>query len=304
MAWIDELVTPLAQSGAWSYRPGGPTAVEPLCLAVLALVGHGKAETASAALEELLKLQAPDGSFGVYDGEPTGAPHWTTAFAVAALVAAERPLPEGDARRDRFRAAVVAADKFLLEGIPSTVFDLTTDISHDTTLHGWPWVGGTHSWLEPTAMALVALKASGMRGHPRSAEAVRLLVDRLLPEGGCNHGNTFVLGQKLVPHIQPTGIVLLALAGESVNDARVGKSLDYLARTIDATTTAASLAYALLGLAAHGRTPSQTMELLEGAVRKPTFVLGASVPRRALVALAALGERAPLVTLSREGATA
>src|SRR6188508_1918996 len=153
MAWIDELVTRLSDSSAWSYRPGGPTAVEPTALAVLALVGHGRADRASAALEELLKLQAPDGSFGIYQGEPTGAPHWTTAFAVTALVAAERELPPGDPRRDRFRASVVAADKFLLERIPSTVFDLTTDISHDTTLHCWPWVGGTHSWLEPTAMA-------------------------------------------------------------------------------------------------------------------------------------------------------
>jgi hypothetical protein len=300
MAWIDELVKPLSEPGAWSYRPGGPTAVEPTALAVLALVGHGRTDRASAALEELLKLQAPDGSFGIYQGEPTGAPHWTTAFAVAALVAAEREA--GDARRDRFRAAVVSADKFLLERIPSTVFDLTTDISHDTTLHGWPWVGGTHSWLEPTAMALLALKASGMRGHPRSAEAIKLLVDRLLPDGGCNHGNTFVLGQQLVPHIQPTGIVMLALAGEDITDPRLGKSLDYMARSVDSNTTAASLAYALLGLSAHGKFPQNAMELLEGATRKPTFELGASVPRRSLVALAVLGAESPLVKLSREGA--
>ena len=139
-------------------------------------------------------------------------------------------------------------------------------------------------------------------GHPRSDEALKLIVDRLLPEGGCNHGNTFVLGQSLVPHLQPTGIVMLVLAGEPVKDPRVAKSLDYLARALDATTTAASLAYALMGLAAHGRTPANALELLEGATRKPTFELGASVPRRSLIALAALGDRSPLIKLSREGA--
>jgi hypothetical protein len=307
MARLDDIPATLSEPSAWSYRPGGPAAVEPISLALLALVGYGKTADAGPALEELLKLQATDGSFGVYAGEPAEAPHWTTAFAVVAMVAVEPGLPSDDSRRDRVRAAVVAADKFLLDGIPSTVFDKSDEVSHNTLLHGWPWVAGTHSWLEPTAMALLALKASGMRGHRRCSEAVELLVDRLLPDGGCNHGNTFVLGQKLVPHVQPTGIVMLALAGENVNDPRLNLSLEYLARTIDASTTAASLSYALLGLAAHGRLVSNgrpaadARKLLEGAIAKPTFELGASVPRRSLVALAALGEQSPLVKLSREG---
>ena len=39
---------------------------------------------------------------------------------------------------------------------PSSVEDRAT-CGHDPSLIGWPWVPGTHSWLEPTAMAIWAL---------------------------------------------------------------------------------------------------------------------------------------------------
>ena len=97
----------------------------------------------------------------------------------------------------------------------------TEQLGHDSTLIGWPWVEGTHSWIEPTAWAVLALKSAGLSQHPRTREAIRLLIDRLLPDGGCNFGNTVVLGQQLLPHLQSSGICLLALAGERVDDPRI-----------------------------------------------------------------------------------
>ena len=76
------------------------------------------------------------------------------------------------------------------------------------------------AWLEPTAMALLALKHTGHDAHVRAREAVDLLHDRLLPNGGSNYGNTFVFGQELRPHVQPTGLALLALTGERHPDDR------------------------------------------------------------------------------------
>ena len=119
-------------------------------------------------------------------------------------------------------------------------------------LVGWAWAEGTHSWLEPTAFAVLALQAAGQSNHARTREAVRLILDRQLPGGGCNYGNTVVLGQRLRPHVQPTGIALLALAGENDSDVRITKSIAWLRRSIGPETTAASLAWALLGLRAHG----------------------------------------------------
>ncbi|MCE9608267.1 MAG: hypothetical protein K8U03_25560 [Planctomycetia bacterium] len=127
------------------------------------------------------------------------------------------------------------------------------------------------------------------------------MLDRILPAGGCNYGNTFVLGQTLRPHIQPTGIMLMALGGVDDGNERIVKSVQWLDGAIDAQTTTASLAFALLGLAANGRERAGAEKLLEAALNKPTSALGAALPRRSLAALAVLGKRSPLVTLGREG---
>ena len=123
---------------------------------------------------------------------------------------------------------------------------------HDTTLQGWPWVEGTHSWVEPTAISLLALRSAGRAGHPHCREAVKLLLDRQLPAGGWNFGNTTVFGHVLRPQVQPTGLALAALAGEADIRPKVQGSLDFSRTTLSRRTTAASLGYALMGLAGHG----------------------------------------------------
>ena len=58
-------------------------------------------------------------------------------------------------------------------------------------------------------------------GGPRGSA---VLLDRQLPGGGLNYGNTYVLGQLMRPHVQPTGIALLALAGEADASGRIAKT--------------------------------------------------------------------------------
>jgi hypothetical protein len=167
---------------------------------------------------------------------------------------------------------------------------------HDTSIAGWPWVAGTHSWVEPSALALLALRTAGLVDHPRARDAARLLYDRLLSTGGCNYGNTIVLGQALLPHVEPTGLTLLALAGRPDSHGRIAASIAYLAGTLGPETTPASLAYGLLGLAAQKTALAQADEWLslcvEGSYRR-----GASL-ELALLALAALGDDCPLVAFS------
>jgi hypothetical protein len=146
-------------------------------------------------------------------------------------------------------------------------------------------VQGTHSWVEPTALAVLALQASEMGRHPRTVEAVRLLNDRLLDDGGCNYGNTFVLGQELRPHVQPTGLCLWALAGVQ-QDPRIARSLDYLTEEVATQLATASLSYGLLGLAAHGRRPGGAETYLARAAER-TLRRAPSAYRLALLALAA-----------------
>lgn len=298
-----ELLDKLSLPTAWGYRPDEPPAAEPTALCGLALVGYDRLDAAVQALDELGRMQAPTGSVGLHGDEDK--PHWSTAYAVLAWQAAYVKLPADHEARPRYAAAVDAGCKFLLSNeFAGKALDPTenTYIGHNTLLIGWPWIEGTHSWLEPTALGYLALKAAGRRTEPRAIEATALMVDRLLPDGGCNHGNTSVLGQMLKPHLQPTGLVMLALGGrETEGDPRIEKSLHYLETTLDAETAASSLAYSLHGLAAHGRRHPQAETLIAAALRKPTLDLGASGIRRPLLALAALGEKSPLLELTRTG---
>jgi hypothetical protein len=284
----------------WGYRPQEQPAAEPLALAALAMVGADRGGDALSLLDKLCELQSPSGALGIYEGE--AAPHWGTSLAILAWSAAikSKQPPADDAAR-RYQAAVVQGCRFLLS-VEGKTIPPGSEVSHDTMLVGWPWIESTHSWLEPTALCFLALKSAGMRAHPRCDEALRLLLDRILPGGGCNYGNTLVLGQVLRPHIQPTGILLTAIAGDADNHERVIKSIAWLQQAIDEQTTAASLAHALMGLAAHGKAPTDADERLTRALELPTTRLGAWLPRVPLSVLGALGAKSPLVTLSREGA--
>src|SRR5262249_9989037 len=96
--------------------------------------------------------------------------------------------------------------------IPSEAASEGSIVGHDPSLIGWPWIDGTHSWMEPTALAILALGREGLAAHARVAEGVRLLYDRALPHGGWNYGNRSVFGRELRPQPGPTGLALLALA--------------------------------------------------------------------------------------------
>ncbi len=134
-------------------------------------------------------------------------------------------------------------------------------IGHDPSIRGWPWVENTHSWVEPTALSLLAISTAGESSHPRALEAVRLLMDRQLPTGGWNYGNTFVYGKQLLPLPQTTGVALSALQGH-VSAREIGASLDYLAKAAESLAPL-SLAWAILGLSAWERRPRQAETWLE-----------------------------------------
>src|SRR5438105_1216879 len=101
------LLDDLADSKSWGYRRGDAEAVEPTALAALALVGHGRMQQAVAPLDRLCEIQSADGSLGIYERQT--APHWTTAYAALAWLAAMRELPASDPQRARYKSAVVRA---------------------------------------------------------------------------------------------------------------------------------------------------------------------------------------------------
>jgi hypothetical protein len=271
--WLETTLDTLTSQPLIGYGRSGQPACEPAAIAALALAQNGRLDAAREAAVFLAETQAEDGSVGIRPGEPE--PGWPTSLAVIAW----------NAVGNDFQSNIDRGVAWLVS-VQGSKLDQSEVFGHDMQLVGWAWVQGTHSWLEPTALAVLGLKAAGQSSHARTREAIRLLLDRQLPGGGCNYGNTIVLGQKLRPHVQPSGMALLALAGEQDKGGRIAKSIAWLRRSIGPETTAASLAWAILGLKAHGAAPPQAVEWLAkvaGTLRVPSsFSL-------ALLALASKG---------------
>jgi hypothetical protein len=279
--WRHDLIVQLAARIPAGYEAGGEPASEPTALVGLALVVHNRMDAARLSARWLADQQARDGSIGIAASRPT--PCWTTSLAALLWQSIDATDGTGQFRGPLDRAVEWAiADR-------GQAAPRKPHVGHDTTLVGWSWAANTHSWLEPTALFVLALKAAGRARHPRTREAVRLIIDRLLPSGGCNYGNTTVLGQELLPHVEPTGVAMMALAGEAHNDPRIERSLVYLQRELAAETATASLCYGLLGLAAHGRAVTRRDDWLEHAHGR-VLQQGGSPCKLALIALASAAE--------------
>jgi hypothetical protein len=293
MDWKAPLLRMLSEQPCCGYRPRGQLAAEPTALAALALCSHGYENSALAAARWLAELQSDDGSVGVRRNEPS--PQWPTSLAMLAWFAMlEHDMSEQSANFEQPLArAVHWALATRSESVPQKEV-----VAHDTTLVAWPWVAGTHAWVEPTALHVIALKALGYGSHPPIREGVAVLWDRQLADGGWNYGNTVVLGQPLRAHLQPTGLALLALAGEDEHKEGLAKSLQYLAGQLSERTPTASLCWSLLGLAAHGCLPQDAHTWLKSACQR-TLQRDRSPLKVALLLLASLGVKTPLIALGR-----
>jgi hypothetical protein len=283
--WQLELVDRLESSIPAAYDENSEPAAEPTALVGLALSAHGR-NTAALRAAQWLAEHRHHGAVSIMPSR--SGPCWPTRWAMILWHEIDLAAPE-----PHFVVEIDRATRWTL-GQHSETAQRTPVFGHDSTLDGWTWAEHTHAWIEPTAMAVLALKAVGYSGHSRTREAVRLLIDRQLPQGGCNYGNTIVLGQALLAHLQPTGLALLALAGEPCDDPRIGRSLNYLEREISAGTATASLCYGLLGLAAHGRLSANRHAWLKAAYERNTKQ-NVSPFKLAMIALAAANSN-PMLT--------
>ena len=226
--------------GGWGYSIDGPSFAEPTALSCLALAVQGiEHEAHGRGLHWLTDGQGPDGRIPVMADDDS--PAWPTGLALLAWASAD--VDEVSV----FQPHIDRAVHWLLTTSGQSL-PLNRDIfGHDTTLQGWSWVVDTHSWVEPTAYAIMALKSQGYADHPRVREGVRLLLDRAIAGGGWNYGNTRVLANTLRPFPATTGIVLSALAGEDA-DPRIEASIAYLADELQEVRSPLSLGWGLIGL--------------------------------------------------------
>jgi hypothetical protein len=249
-----ELIARRAPSSVWSYRSASAPSVEPTVMASLALLASGDAQTSQSDLEIcdgaarwLTAVQRSDGSLPIAVGlhSPAGwpTPHAVLLWSVLTgyLAPASRARSWLLGRKGEAIVVDQGANKLL---------------GHDPRLIGWPWVESTHSWLEPTAMAILALCHLGLAKHPRVTAGIELILDRALSAGGWNYGNKSVYGTELRPQPGPTGLALLALAAVNVRSPAVTHGLNYLSTAVENLRSPVSLGWAILGLRAHQQSPA------------------------------------------------
>lgn len=237
--------------GGFSDRPAGHFQTDSTAWGILAFRAcGGSGELLERSRRLLMREQRPDGRICVSNNHP--ASYWPTPLAILAW---QDSAPNHEAQ--------LRAIRFLLD-TTGFHFPRTSDASlaHDSLLKGWPWVDETHSWVEPTAMAVKALRETGYGRHDRVKEAVHMLLDRQLPHGGWNYGNTLVFGKELHPMPESTGAALAGLSGAVDRDA-VSPSLQFLQREVPRLQTPISLGWSLLGLAAWKLSPPNANALVE-----------------------------------------
>lgn len=233
----EEILAPSAGQG----RP------DDMAWAAIGLVVQDAAPELSIRLKRALAdRQRPDGAVPLESQVPNA--YWPTFMALLAwrsdpLFAVEREL----------------AVEFLLTHRGNVHEKVTDIVAHDPTIHGWPWIENTHSWVEPTSLVILAMNNEGLTKHPAVREAVTVLRDRMLPDGGWNYGNTFVYGAQLRPMPDSTGVALCAMRHElSETDAEM--SLAYLEKEYTHLRTPLSLSWGIMGLSAWGRRPVDVEE--------------------------------------------
>lgn len=282
---LDRLLKCGSPTGGWGYQPGLPAQLEPTCFATLALAGNPERYAAwvESGVKALETHAQPDSSYRLTRGRKEA--EWPTSLVLFTRHAlghsAEKLAPVAD--------HVLAAEGLVVKNDPE--FDTKMDI--DLQLLGWPWAEKNFSWVEPTAWACLALRASGRGGHVRVREGLRLLLDRAFDDGGANYGNKSILGKTTEPIPGPTAIALLALQGVT-GEPRVDAAKAYLQEHALSTNDLDHLAWAKLALSVHGDTSTEIDAKIRDALASETvaaFGLAAGPVRISLAALALDSER-------------
>ena len=230
-------------------KPGGVYRTDATAWAVAALSVVGeRPDLLKPARSSLAINQVKNGMVPFSTDHPEAI--WTTPIAILAW--------QGS---NEFSSSKDKAIDFLLKttGVHWTKKPDSPE-GHDTAFKGWPWTSKSHSWVEPTALSIIALRITGYEAHERVREALLMLIDRQLTKGGWNYGNTRVFGRELYPMLETTGMALSSIAG-MVAKGSVGKSLNYLKSNIGRVLTPITLGWSLLGLSAYGERPDNA-ELL------------------------------------------
>jgi hypothetical protein len=251
-----DLLTRVRADGGFSNQLGDPYRSDATAWAIITLSSIAADRTCiQLAMKRLTADQREDGSISIAPDHSEA--FWPTSLAILAWSCS----PVDIESRRRAIGFLMSTTGKHWEKRPDEI------AQHNTALRGWPWIAATHSWIEPTALSVIALSVAGYQSHSRVKEAVHMLMDRQLPHGGWNYGNTSVFGQELRPAPESTGAALHALTGH-VARLDVQRSLDYLSKEITRLRTPIALGWSLLALNSWGLSPPNAASLIASCLER------------------------------------
>ena len=251
---FDNILQRLAVAEECGYHANSVRAMEPTALAALALLAHGRADRARPHLDWLAEVQGIDGSIGVEAGQ--GNPGWPTGWAIVAWQLAANTISP----RSRYAAPLERAAGWLLsvEGSSIEYLDKT---GHDTTIIGWPWVQGTHSWIEPTAISVLALKHAGLRRSPADARRRAAAGRPVAAFGRLQLRQHDHLWPAASPPPAADRLDLVGAGRRGAASPRIARAIDYLRGELSAANADRVAGVRRAGAGRPGRLPDDTPRL-------------------------------------------
>ena len=231
------------EDSGWGYTKGTTQPYpEPTCYSLLALAGTSFSP--NKPITWLASLINEEGQLYLPKDD---LPNWATALFVITSI-----------HLNETSEAQNASINWLLDWKSQEVENEESEVTPvDTTLVGWSWISNTFSWVQPTSLAMVALKMAGMKTHERVTEGETLLLDRVCLDGGWNFGNPIVYDKKIEPSVMETALAIFALQDTPQAETEIERGLAVIAqRAVDMPSTL-SLALATLSTNLFDR-PTQT----------------------------------------------
>jgi squalene cyclase len=202
------LISAQNSDGGWGYFINQPSTVEATASSILSLSSFAEYDdTRERGLNWLRDTQNSDGGWGIKQHDSQSG--WQTSWALLALNSSS-----GDPQA--IQAGVNWLRKFGFSSLEDNETNklIQKQFNIDTNLSGWTWQPGQASWIEPTAMALLALHQTAQISEEDQMilEAVQYLDDRRCQGGGWNFGNPVMFNKPLPSRIHHTALCIITLS--------------------------------------------------------------------------------------------
>jgi hypothetical protein len=244
---IDYLISAQHESGGWGYSSTQKPVVEPTSAVLLAIRDEPQAyEAYLRGISWLVNSQHQDGGWGINQDDPESG--WQTAWALISLKHTYKNnevVMKGIDWLTSIGTSEITREEFQASEFPE---------NNNITAYSWPWLPDQVGYIEPTAMAVLALDglADSQLAKYRISAALQYFRQNRSPTGGWDTGNAGPLDTVILPRAYTSALVLMALAHSAQQDIQL-KDLTALQQAMQGDTSILAQSSGLVALQIIGK---------------------------------------------------